>query len=382
MVTRRQTGSLKPKNYSAHTLSSDQEPTCFTIATKHPEWRHAMEAEFNALLHNHTWILVPPPSANHRVVGNKWVYRIKRHPDGTIARYKARLVAKGYHQTEGIDYTETFSPVIKPASVRLILSIALSRNWSISQLDVSNAFLHGDLEETVYMSQPPGFINPVYPNHVCLLKKSLYGLKQAPRAWFACLRDALYGFGFKGSKTDHSLFYYNTGGDIIFVLVYVDDIIVTSSRPSLAATLVKHLHARFSIKELGDLHYFLGIEVHRTQDGMTLCQAKYIRDLLTRAGMTDCKPLRTPSATTTPLSTDAPFHDPTLFRQLVGGLQYLSMTRPDLAYTTARLSQFMHAPLNSHWRHLKRALRYLQGTPTLGIHLTAGKYFSSLTLLH
>ncbi|CAN1840048.1 Retrovirus-related Pol polyprotein from transposon RE1 [Linum perenne] len=371
MVTRRQTGSLKPKTYSAHTQDSTLEPTCFTVANKQPEWRTAMQDEFNALIHNHTWTLVPHPSPGHRVVGNKWVYRVKRHPDGTIARYKARLVAKGYHQTEGIDYTETFSPVIKPASVRLILSIALSRNWPIKQLDVSNAFLHGDLQETVYMSQPPGFVNPVYPNHVCLLKKSLYGLKQALRAWFACLRDALYGFGFTGSKTDHSLFYYNTGGNTIFVLVYVDDIIITSSNPSSAASLVQHLQDRFSIKELGDLHYFLGIEVHRTQDGMTLCQAKYIRDLLARAGMSNCKPLHTPSATTTPLSTDAPFHDPTLFRQLVGGLQYLSMTRPDLAYTTARLSQFMHAPHNSHWQHLKRALRYLQGTPTLGIHLSA-----------
>ncbi|CAN1339491.1 Retrovirus-related Pol polyprotein from transposon RE1, partial [Linum perenne] len=371
MVTRAQSGNLKPKSYSTQTQDSTPEPTCFTVANNQPEWRQAMQDEFNALLHNNTWTLVPHPSNGKRIVGNKWVYRVKRHPDGTIASYKARLVAKGYHKTKGIDYTETFSPVIKPASVRLILSIALSRDWPIRQLDVSNAFLHGDLQETVYMSQPPGFVNPVYPNHVCLSKKSLYGLKQAPRAWFACLRDAMYGFGFTGSKTDHSLFYYNTDGNTIFVLVYVDDIIVTGSNPSLAASLVKHLQDRFSIKELGDLHYFLGIEVHRTQDGMTLCQPKYICDLLARAGMSDCKPLHTPSPTMTPLSTDAPFHDLTLFRQLVGGLQYLSMTRPDMAYTTARLSQIMHAPHNSHWQHLKRALRYLQGTPTLGIHLSA-----------
>ncbi|CAN1134237.1 Retrovirus-related Pol polyprotein from transposon TNT 1-94 [Linum perenne] len=149
MVTRAQTGKLKPKSYSTQTHDSTPEPTCFTVAHKQPEWRQAMQDEFNALLHNKTWTLVPHPSHGKRIVGNKWVYRIKRHPDGTIARYKARLVAKGYHQTEGIDYTETFSPVIKPASVCLILSIALSQGWPIKQLDVSNAFLHGDLQETI-----------------------------------------------------------------------------------------------------------------------------------------------------------------------------------------------------------------------------------------
>jgi|UniRef100_A0A2N9EUJ8 hypothetical protein len=141
-----------------------------------------MTSEFQALKRQDTWTLVPP--SNQNLVGCHWVYKLKRNSDGSIARYKAHLVAKGYHQHQGMDYDETFSPVVKPATVRLIISIATQQNWSIKQLDVSNAFLHGLLKETVYMQQPPGFINPKYPNHVCQLQKALYGLKQAPRAWF------------------------------------------------------------------------------------------------------------------------------------------------------------------------------------------------------
>jgi hypothetical protein len=201
------------------------EPTCFTNAVKVNEWRTAMQTEFNALLKNNTWTLVPASVAQN-VVGCKWVFKLKRKADGSIERHKARLVAKGFHQHVGIDYGETFSPVVKPTTIRTVLSHAYSAGWSMKQIDIQNAFLHGILSEDVYMEQPPGFIHPSYPHHICKLKKALYGLKQAPRAWFARLSGKLIELGFIGSKADSSLFLYHTAAVTMFLLIYVDDIII------------------------------------------------------------------------------------------------------------------------------------------------------------
>ena len=184
MQTHSKHGIFKPKvSYSAQTSTdySITEPNSFTTASKHPQWCTAMNEEFEALQQQGTWVLVPqPPSKN--IVGCKWVYKLKYNSDGTIARYKARLVAKGFHQQYGVDFDETFSPVVKPPTVRLILSLAVSLGWSLRQLDVKNAFLHGTLKEEVYMTQPQGYVDPQHPSHVCKLIKSIYGLKQAPRA--------------------------------------------------------------------------------------------------------------------------------------------------------------------------------------------------------
>ena len=207
----------------------------FYPGSKDKEWRSAMSQEFTALLHNGTWTLVPP---HHRmnIIGCKWIFKIKRKADGSIERYKARLVAKGFNQQEGLDFIETFSPVVKPTTVRLVFSIALSQGWPIRQLDGHNAFLHGYLNEEVYMSQPAGFVYPHQPNHVCRLHKSIYGLKQAPRAWFARLSSFLLEHAFTGSKTDSSLFIFNHHGIIIYILIYVDDIIVTGNSPKAITT--------------------------------------------------------------------------------------------------------------------------------------------------
>jgi hypothetical protein len=188
-----------------------------------------MTAEFQALLPNQIWSLFPRPP-NHNVVLNKWVLKIKQNPDGSIERYKARLVAKGFDQLCGIDYHDTFSPVIKPATIRLLLALAVQFDWTITQLDVSNAFLHSFLDEDVYMEQPQGFVDPNFPNHVCKLHTTLYGLKQAPRAWFTHL--SLLELGFSSSQVDPSLFIYHTNGSHVFILVYIDDIIVTGNNAS------------------------------------------------------------------------------------------------------------------------------------------------------
>lgn len=261
------------------TAAADLEPPSFTVAFKSLQWRAAMTEEFNALLKNGTWELVPPPP-HANIVGSKWVFRIKRKPDGSVDRFKARLVAKGYTQQEGVDYIETFSPVVKPTTIRAILTIAVSQNWPIRQLDVSNAFLHGHLQEQIYMSQPPGFVNDNHPTHVCKLHKSLYGLKQAPRAWFHRLSTFLRQLGFQDSKTDASLFYYRQHDIFIALLVYVDDIIVTGTHPTAIFSIINKLGGEFALKDLGDIHYFLGVEVTKSPSGLLLSQRRYISDLL------------------------------------------------------------------------------------------------------
>lgn len=246
-------------------ITSISIPSTFHQANQSPLWRAAMATELKALDANHTWQLTPLPPGKH-AIGCKWVYKIKYKTDGSIERYKARLVAKGYTQLEGLDYHETFASVTKLVTVRCLLAIASIQCWPLYQLDVNNAFLHGDLEEEVFMRLPPGYPNAT-TNLVCKLRKYLYGLKQASRNWFSKLSTILFTNGFISSKADYSLFSKFTLQGSVHVLVYVDDIIVTGN-DSLGITNLKHLlHTNFQIKDLGHLKYFLGIELARSSKG-------------------------------------------------------------------------------------------------------------------
>jgi hypothetical protein len=329
-----------------------------------------MDKEFPALQQNKTWHLVP---AHHgqNIIDCMWVFKIKRHANGTIDRYKARLVAKGHKQRYGIDYEDTFSPVVKNATIRLVLSIAVSQGWCLRQLDIQNAFLHGFLEEDVYMRQPPGYEDPSLPHYVCKLDKALYGLKQAPRAWYSRLSLKLQAIGFVPSKADTSLFYYSKGKYTIFVLVYVDDIIVASSHPDDVQALLRDLEKEFDLKDLGDLHYFLGIEVNRPDQGSILTQKDYATELLKRVDMLSSKPVATPLSPTENLSKSEGVafgpEDSTRYRSVVGALQYLTLTRPDIAFSVNKVCQFLHSPTTVHWAAVKRILRYVKGTLTIGL---------------
>lgn len=331
-----------------------------------------MEDEFKALLSTRTWSLVPHSSSTN-VLGVKWVFKTKYNSNGTIERRKARLVAKGYHQLHGIDYNETFSPVAKPSTIRLILSLASMRRWSVRQLDIQNAFLHGDLAEDVFIQQPIGFVHSSFPSHICKLHKSLYGLKQAPRAWFAKLSDSLISMGFRHSQVDTSLFIHRQGNDYVFILVYVDDLLVVASNPSLVASFTKALSGQFPVKDLGPLHYFLGVEVHRDETGIYLSQTKYIHDLVQRANMDKFKAVNTPMATTfnSAAEQSLDFPDIQLYRSILGSLQYLSLTRPDVSFPVNKLCQFMHRPSTAHWQGVKRVLRYLKDTSHLQLRLSS-----------
>lgn len=304
-TTQLQHGISKPKIYTDGTVrwgmlaSATEEPSSVDEAFSGPKWVAAMDAEHKALLHNKTWQLVPTPRGKN-IIGCKWVYKIKKKADGTIDRYKARLVAKGYKQRYGLYYEDTFGQVVKAAKIRLVLSIAVSRRWCLRQLDVQNVFLHGVLQEEVYMYQPPGYEDKSRPNLVCKLDKALYGLKPAPRAWYARLCNKLESLGFLPSKADMSLFYYNKGKHTM--VVYVDDIIVASSSQEATNALLYDLEKEFALKDLGDLHYFLRIEVKKHADGLVLMQERYAADVVKRAGMSLSKPIGTPLSSTEKLS--------------------------------------------------------------------------------
>ncbi|KAI3764159.1 hypothetical protein L2E82_14162 [Cichorium intybus] len=372
--TRSMSGITKPKqHYSFHTsVSISPLPRNPLDALKNPDWNSAMTDEFRALIDNNTWELVPRTS-HMNIVRSMWIFCHKTKADGSLERYKARLVCDGRSQKEGIDCGETFSPVVKPATIRTVLSIALSKEWQIHQLDVKNAFLHGHLHETVYMHQPPGFRDRTYPNHVCLLKKSLYGLKQAPRAWYQRFADYVSTLGFIHSKCDHSLFVYKKGVHTAFLLLYVDDILLITSSPTLRHEFMTLLAKEFAMKDLGPLNYFLGISVTRQPNSLFLSQQKYAHEILERAGMHSCHPSSTPVDSKPKLSsTDGtPLPDGgAQYRQLAGALQYLTFTRPDISYAVQQICMHMHAPRTSHLNALKRILRYIKGTINHGLLLT------------
>ena len=307
-----------------------------------------------------------------KALGTRWVYKIKYNSDGSIERHKARLVVLGNHQIAGIDYKETFAPVAKMVTVRAFLAVGASKNWEIHQMDVHNAFLHGDLHEEVCIKLPPGFQSS-YPNMVCRLRKSLYGLRQAPRCWFSKLATALKAYGFLQSYADYSLFTLTRGGVHINVLVYVDDLIISGNDSAALKAFKSYLSTCFHMKDLGVLKYFLGIEVARSPVGIFLSQRKYSLDIISEVGLLGAKPscfsmeqYHRLAHSNSPLLVD-----PEPYRQLVGRLIYLSVTRPDLTYSVHVLSQFMREPRDDHWEAALRVVCYSKGSPGQGILLPA-----------
>ncbi|MFS7948515.1 putative RNA-directed DNA polymerase [Helianthus anomalus] len=304
-------------------ITRHDEPKNFQQAAQDENWREAMRKEIQALEKNETWSLETLPEGK-RAIDSKWVYKIKYKPNGEVERYKARLVAKGFTQMEGIDYHDTFAPVAKLVTIRTLLALAVKKDWAIHQLDVNNAFLHGDLEEEVYMKVPSGFSRP-NETRVCKLKKSLYGLKQASRNWYHKFTNALIGLGFVQSKADYSLFTYKKGVDFVAALIYVDDVVIVGNSPSFIKRTKQELHDKFTIKDLGSLKYFLGIEVARTKEGLVLSQRKYTLDILKDSGQQGCRPSSIPMEQNLKLGSgeDEQKVDANAYRRLVGRLLYL-----------------------------------------------------------
>ena len=298
-------------------------PKSHLHALSDPNWNPAMGDEYGALVKNKTFSLVPrPPDAN--IIRSMWLYKHKTGADGEIKRHKSRLVANGKSQEAGLDYDETFSPVVKPVTIRSVLHLALLNNWEVHHLDVKNAFLHGKLDEKVYMHQPPGMADSARPHHVWKLEKAIYGLKQAPRAWNARFSGFVQKLGFQMSSSDNSLYVYDKGSERAYLLLYVDDILLTPSTQKLRQTITALLKQEFEMSDAGRLSYFLGIKVDSKNGGLFLSQSAYAKDILVRAKMQDCKPISTPVDLKLKLSAedDDKINDPTLHRSIAGALQY------------------------------------------------------------
>ncbi|PKU85121.1 Retrovirus-related Pol polyprotein from transposon TNT 1-94 [Dendrobium catenatum] len=374
MTTRLRAGILKPKaifDLSAVSTATSI-PTSYKQASQYDHWRSAMAAEFSALQQNRTWSLVPRPT-DKPILGCKWTFKNKLLPNGQIERHKARLVAQGCSQEFGVNYTETFSPVAKMVTIRILLTIALHNQWSVIQLNVANAFLHGDLLDEIYMKQPAGFVDQTHPQHVCKIAQIHLRAQAITSSVVPKFTSLLQTQGFQFSKADPSLLIYNHDNIFIFILIYVDDILVTGNDSTKISSILKQLHSAFRLKQLGDVSLFLGIQVNKTKQGYFLHQAHYARDLLTHAGFLDCKPAATPMGIKRKVSVDEqPFPDPSLFRKIAGSLQYLSITRPDIAFATNSICQHMHKPRVKDYQDLKRLLRYIKGTLHFGLPLQSG----------
>ncbi|RVW12206.1 Retrovirus-related Pol polyprotein from transposon TNT 1-94 [Vitis vinifera] len=350
-------------------ITEIQVPQNIQEAFKYPKWKAAVDEEVRALEKNGTWEITDLPRGK-KPVGCKWIFTVKYKADGNVDRYKARLVAKGFTQSYGIDYQETFAPVAKLNTVRVLLSLAANLDWSLHQLDVKNAFLNGDLEEEVYMDIPAGLETTSNFNKVCRLRKSLYGLKQSPRAWFEQFTKVVKGYGFVQCQSDHTLFVKHfPERKLAIIIIYVDDIILIGDHEEKIDLLKKLLTKEFEIKDLGNLKYFLGMEIARSKKGIAVSQRKYVLDLLNETGMLGCKPAETPMDTTVKLEESdgsAPV-DKGRYQRLVGKLIYLSHTRPDIGFSVSVVSQFMNNPTEKHMTIVIRILRYLKMTPGKGL---------------
>lgn len=272
----------------------------------------------------------------------------KRKSGGTGNKYKARLVAKGFLRQLGYDYNETLSLVSEPITIRILLTLAITQKWSLKQLDVNNALINRILEEDIYMTQPPGF--EISNKHiVCKLHKAIYGLKQAPRSWFERLKATLLHFHFKSSKCDPSFFIYiDSNNIVVYMLVYVDDIIITENNSSFFKSLVTKLNSEFSLKDLRSLDYFLGIEVKSQPNGVPiLTQSKFIRDLLSKTKMDEANPISSPSCKLTKSRYES-FPNPTHYRSVMGALQYATITKAKIGFFVNKVYQYISNPTKQH----------------------------------
>lgn len=327
-----------------------------------------MQEELNQFTRNEVWDLVQRPKG-FNIIGTKWVFRNKLNEQGEVVRNKARLVAQGYSQQEGIDYNETFAPVARLESICLLISFAAHFNITLYQMDVKSAFLNGLIKEEVYVKQPPGFENHNFPKHVFELKKSLYGLKQAPRAWYERLSNFLLENNIIRGKFDTTLFHKTIKKDMIICQIYVDDIIFGTTNATLGKEFSKSMQAEFEMSMMGELKYFLGIQINQTSEGTYVHQTKYVKEILKKFNLNESNMAKTPMHPTCCLGKDEVSKkvDQKIYRGMIGSLLYLTATRPDIQFSICLCARFQSDPRESHLTAVKRILRYLKGTTNVGM---------------
>lgn len=344
------------------------EPENFTEAEKDPKWIAAMQEEISMIEKNQTWELVSRPQ-HKNVIGVKWVFRTKLNADGSINKHKARLVVKGYAQVFGVDFSETFAPVARLDTIRLVLALAAQKGWKVFQLDVKSAFLNGYLQEEIYVEQPEGFAVKGQEDKVYLLKKALYGLKQAPRAWYSRIDEYLLSVGFIKSLSESTLYVKCLNSEILIVSLYVDDLLVTGSNIVFVEEFKQNMMKVFEMTDCGEMAFFLGMEVKQNEKGIFISQKKYAKEILKKFQMENCKAVSTPMFHKLKLCKEdgAENVNETDFRSLVGCLMYLTATRPYILHAVSVLSRFLHCAKEVHLQAAKRVLRYIKGTFDYGV---------------
>jgi hypothetical protein len=364
--------------YETEEFRMEDDPTSYeeAMSSDHSsKWLEAMQDEMKSMKVNKVWELETIPKGA-KTVDCKWVYKIKYDSRGNVDKFKARLVAKGFTQREGIDYNETFSPVSCKDSFRIMMALVAHYNLELHQMDVKTAFLNGDLEENVYMAQPKGFVVEGKERMGCRLKKSIYGLKQASRQWYLKFDHTIKGFGFKENVEDNCIYAKFKNGKYIFLILYVDDILLASSDVTLLQETKGFLSSKFDMKDLGEASFVLGIEIHRDRNKgvLGLSQKSYIEKMLKKYSMHKCSPSPAPIVKGDRYGDhQCPKNSYELnqmkavpYASAVGSLQYATTcTRPDLAYVTGLLGRFQSNPGQEHWKLVKKVLRYLQGTKSL-----------------
>lgn len=341
---------LEPRTYKEAMTRSDKE-----------KWKKAMLEELESLDKNEVYDIVDRPSCN--VVTNKWVLKIKRKSNGEVERYKARLVARGFSQIYGIDYLETYAPVANMVSIRMLFAYAAMNNLAIAQFDVKTAFLYGDLEEPIYMEQPEGFDDN--PNKVWKLKRSLYGLKQSPRQWNKKFRSFLEERKLSVSDQDNCVFYRKE--PLLIIAIYVDDGLVFAKNYSEIEEIINQLNDRFDIHRM-ELSTFLGFQIHKDQHKIKLSQSNYIKNILKRFNMEDCKSVENPLTIDKTIRSEKPLDENVPFREAIGCLMYAAViSRLDIAYAVSKASRKVENPTEKDWMDVKRIFRYLKGKEHYGI---------------
>ena len=339
-------------------------------AITNQQWADAMKVEIDSLQDNSVWDLVQLPEGR-KPVGSKWLFKVKTNADGSVERCKACLVAQGYSQKEGLDYDKTFSPVVRSESFHSVITLASKNGLKLHHMDITTAFLNGNLKEEVYMKQPEGFLANGQEHLVCRLRKCIYGLKQSPRCWNQALDAQLKLMGFKQSTSDPCIYTSTTeSGGLLILAVYVDDILLAGKSQQKIAQVKADLRKLFQLKDMGELHYFLGVSEPQKRYGLA---NQHIPKLLSRNLEWNTVNLHanTPMAPGTKLlkaTEQSEIIDPTLYQSAVGSLLYLSgWTGLDIAFVVSQVAKFCFSPTKEHWSAVKRILRYLKGTPNYGL---------------
>jgi hypothetical protein len=335
------------------------EPQNFAQAVDHQVWRDAMVEEYDSIVRNDVWDVVPRP-VGKLVVTSRLLYKIKIAADGSVEKHKACFVARGFSHIEGVDYDETFTQVVRYTSIKIIISITVDMGWRIHKMDVKTTFLNGFIEEEVYMKQPQGFEVSDNETHVFILRKALYGLKQAPRSWYSWIDTYFLQMGFKKSDVDPNLYFIIRGEYTLILILYMDDLFITRAE-DLIAECKLGLASEFEMSDIRLMHYFLGMEVWQEEGHIFLGRGKYAADILRRFQMEDYRPMSTPMITNWKnLSASySQLVDAIVYRQLIGSLMYLVNTRPYICFTMNILNQYIVEPRSVHMVGAKHILRYV-----------------------